>query len=198
MSNQPEVEAKKEISYSGWLRNLLLKNHDLTFEQFQKEHAAAWPDKACSEDRNAVHLKRTDLRKRWGVSEMSEFPALKKDGEINASGMLQLYFQNHGTDSPMKKVIEFHKADGILVSPSLYSYALRMFRKKSSPDKNQNAGPRAGFSKRHRSKSAKAKKMSLFEGMSIEELEHVIVVKKAIESVGGIENFKSAFALVGK
>ena len=53
MSTQEVVEpaTEKELSYSGWLRNLILNNHDLSLEELCEKHIADKWELMCGEDK---------------------------------------------------------------------------------------------------------------------------------------------------
>ena len=173
--------SKKELSYSGWLRMLLLKQPELSLADLQKHHEkAGWEDKP-PESKQWIYLQQRQIRKRWGVSSVNEIPRNSK-GEIDLSGMMKLYLRKH-PQSNASKAIEYFAADGLKVDQKLFTSV----KKNMTPE--ELAVPRKGAPVMRRKNSQKNRK----ENMDVNLL---LKTKKLVEEMGGFESIRNALKLL--
>jgi len=173
------LEEKSELSDAAWVRSLILKNHALSLEQLQAEHEKTDRKSILPKDKQLIYLQKSVLCKRWGVKTVDEFP-VKTTGVVNLSGMVRLYIKMYDAESPYSKAKKFFAVDGLVISEALYHNARINFRKKSSPDDNQFAGPRDGKPEPKQSKIKSKSKIAI-------DMEVLMEAKKFVQRIGSIE-----------
>ena len=176
MSTQEVVEpaTEKELSYSGWLRNLILNNHDLSLEELCEKHIADKWENALPEDKQNIYLAKSKLCQRWGVNTVNDLP-VNKNNSANLSGLIRLYLKKYGFDSTFEKADKFFRQDGLIISSSLFRVA-KLDYKKQLPDENSFSGPRAGKSKKVRAEKSFDQKY----------VQMISDTKSFVQKVGGI------------
>ncbi len=199
---------KEEFSKAAWVRSMLLLRPDITLEQLQDEYDK---DKTCPDDKRPDKMQliwqaRTDLCKRWGVSDVTVLPR-NGDGKINVSGMIRLYLNKHGFESTHASALVFFEADGIALASGVFSNQKTVYNQKKeegeltsgpnlelpdSPDANQNAGPRAGKSKRKKRRRATARPSNSVN------FDSLLTLKTCVDELGGLENARQALQVLEK
>ena len=188
-----------ELSYVGWVRNLLINKPDLTIEELQAEHDKIdWseidPNRERPTDKQLIYAQKNFIQNRWGVK-INEIPK-KANGDLNLSALVRLYLNKYGLDSKANKAIEFFATDGIQLTDANFAFARKTERKKSSPDANQFNGPRAGkpepkpeSAPQRRNKQSPVKKMSL-------DYDKLMKAKAFITSMGGLKEAQKILAVI--
>ena len=181
--------SERELSYSGWLRGLLIHNPKLTLEEWQKAHAAAKWDKPFPQDKQYLYLAANQIKKRFGISSLDVIP-LKPNGELNLTGLIRMYWDKYGVTTP-KDVIEFMATDGISVTNDLCNYAKKGYVP-AAPDANQNSGPRAGSPSKKRRSRRSTPASGRGKGRANEiYVEAIYATRDFIHKVGSINNARA-------
>ena len=172
-----------ELSYAGWVRSMILKNHALTLEELQAAYdKTSFPKEKRPKDKQVIYLQKGILCKRWGVKTLHELP-VNTQNAVNLSGMVRLFLKTR-VDAVHADALKFFAVDGLTLSDALFANARSMLRKKQSPDDNQHSGPRAGKPEKKTRKPRKDRNVGSFD---IASLELLIEAKKFVVKMGGVE-----------
>ena len=102
----------EEVSLAAWVRNLVMRNPDLTLEQLQEEFdKSGRPAKDKPKDKQVIYQAKNIIKKRWGV-DLTELPR-NKDGSLNISGLVRPYVDKFG-DGATEKKAKSYLCDGFL------------------------------------------------------------------------------------
>lgn len=151
-------ESSTKVSRLGFVRRMILREHLSTLEQIQDAWKAEGNSESDLPSLADMRTAKSVLRKKYQVADLSEIPR-KTSGKLNVTSMLRMVvekYPNHD-QAKIRKMIE---SDGIQFSNALW-HAVRSNKKFdqdiSSPDENQNAGPRARRTRRGRKPGRKIK-----------------------------------------
>jgi hypothetical protein len=186
---------EKPLSYGGWVRNLLLSNHDLTLEQLHEAHdKSSWDKSQRPKDKQNIYLAKGAIFKRWGVKTLTELP-VNADGSVNMSGMVRLFLKKQGLDSSYNEAVKFFALDGLKLSDALFHNARINLRKRESPDDNQHTGPRIGKPQPTPAPTAQSKPK---KHKSSESVDMLLKAKNFVQEIGGIGPARAVIAVLEK
>ena len=145
------MSKKKAPSKSAVLRNLVMHN----FDKEAPEIVKLWSKKKLGTKINeqAVHLAKSQIRKRYG----KELPYFQ--GKLNNTGLALMALKNK-PKMDNDQLVAYLATDLVDISPSSVRDARKKFGQipeedLTSPDPNQNSGPRSGKKKKGRKSKPK-------------------------------------------
>ena len=189
---------KKETSFAGWVRGLVMVKPDLTFDELKEEFAKSGrPASEKPKSKQVVYAARSAVKTRWGV-EAVELPRAK-DGSLNMSGLVRLYLDKFGDGATEKKAISYFANDGIELKAGSFANAKTTYlRKKGSLDTNVGTGPRARhLDKKRRKPGRKGRRMAQPVQSSPDvQFDLLIQTKDFIKNVGGIDQARQMLGLI--
>lgn len=149
MTKKKKNFSQEGLTRAGWLRQQLFIRPDLTLEQAQTAFDKTdLPKAERPTDMQAIYGSRNALLKRYGLENMDQIPR-KPNGELVMSGLIRLYLKLY-PQATCEEAIRHFALDGLVVNKAIFDYTRRhqTVTDTTSPDENQEAGPRAGANTR--------------------------------------------------